>query len=251
MKGFLKVIVYTVLIILGSGLLLIIGLIIFLEGNSNEKSSNETKDFVSQSYDMILTDHYDSALVFALKADSVNLNDEYQIPNVLVKEIPKLTSKDYQDSILNYLSDLDLENLKARGKDNTFSVDDTINTKIINILDARKDERGAIVKAFELKRKEEMIIRRAEAEKITERSKEMRVAKQIDIRNNFLDAGLDIKVTVKGKDKDHLYLEFALFNDVWFRRFETEGIFQQYHSMGFNKVTLTDGYDYNKYTYWE
>lgn len=65
------------------------------------------------------------------------------------------------------------------------------------------------------------------------------------LRDNFLDGGLDINVAVSGKNATYLKLQYALFGAVWGRKFETEGLFNKFREMGFSKVELTDGYDYD------
>ena len=71
---------------------------------------------------------------------------------------------------------------------------------------------------------------------------------QENLRNLFLDKGFDIKVTVSGDKYDEMVLEFVLFNDVWFRKFETNGDFDNWHKLGFKKITLSDnnGYQMSK-----
>ena len=64
------------------------------------------------------------------------------------------------------------------------------------------------------------------------------------IRNMFLDTGIDVKVSVYGKNNETLELEYALFNDVWLRKFETSGMFENFHKLGFKKIILNDNYDY-------
>lgn len=64
------------------------------------------------------------------------------------------------------------------------------------------------------------------------------------LRNVFLDSGLDIKVNIHGEKNEQLTLTYVLFSDVWYRKFETEGLFTTWRSMGFRKITLRDGYDY-------
>ncbi|PZX91832.1 hypothetical protein DOS84_18795 [Flavobacterium aquariorum] len=64
------------------------------------------------------------------------------------------------------------------------------------------------------------------------------------IRNMFLDTGIDVKVSVYGKNNETLELEYALFNDVWLRKFETSGMFDNFHKLGFKKIILNDNYDY-------
>lgn len=74
-----------------------------------------------------------------------------------------------------------------------------------------------------------------------------RKAYQENLRNLFLDQGLDIKVTVSGDKYDEMVLEFVLFNDVWFRKFETNGNFDNWYKLGFKKITLSDNNSYQMY----
>ena len=67
------------------------------------------------------------------------------------------------------------------------------------------------------------------------------------LTNMFLDTGMDVKVSVHGKNNEILELENALFNDVWFRKFETTGMFDNFHNLGFEKIILNDNYDYKKW----
>lgn len=68
---------------------------------------------------------------------------------------------------------------------------------------------------------------------------------QEKLRNLFLDKGLDIKVTITGENYDEMVLEYVLFNDVWFRKFETGGNFKEWFRIGFTKVTLYDNNGYS------
>ncbi|WP_213280026.1 hypothetical protein [Chryseobacterium indologenes] len=67
-----------------------------------------------------------------------------------------------------------------------------------------------------------------------------------DFRNLLLDRSLDIKVKVFGKDNKKIKLTYVLFNDVWFRKFETLGYFDMIHEKGFTHIELSDGYGYGK-----
>lgn len=66
------------------------------------------------------------------------------------------------------------------------------------------------------------------------------------LRNMFLDTGIDVKVSVYGKNNEILELEYILFDDVWFRKFETTGIFDNLNNSGYKKIILTNNYDYKK-----
>ena len=72
-----------------------------------------------------------------------------------------------------------------------------------------------------------------------------------ELRTIFLDQERDIKVTVKGSFNEILHLQYVLFNDVWFHKFETGGLFDVWRELGFRKVILTDGYNYTKEIAWK
>lgn len=68
-----------------------------------------------------------------------------------------------------------------------------------------------------------------------------------DLRNLLLDKNLDIKVKVFGKDNKKIKLTYILFNDVWFRKFETLDYFDMIHEKGFTYIELSDGFGYGKW----
>jgi hypothetical protein len=67
------------------------------------------------------------------------------------------------------------------------------------------------------------------------------------LNNFFLDRGWDIKVKVSGKNNTDLNLNYPLFSDLWFRKFETNGYFTEWSKIGFKKITMSNGNDFNKY----
>ncbi len=118
------------------------------------------------------------------------------------------------------------------------------------IADKLEREKKAQIEAA--KKRAEVLIKEKEEEKAKEDArKEVRKLYEKILRNNFLDAGLDIKVAVRGKYSERLELTFVLFNDVWLRKLETEGLLRTWHEMGFNRIDLMDGYDYHKYYHWD
>ena len=67
------------------------------------------------------------------------------------------------------------------------------------------------------------------------------------MRTSFLDSGFDIKVRTSGRYAERVTFEFVLFNDVWSHRFQKEGIVAQLRDAGFERIDLTDGYDWHIY----
>lgn len=124
---------------------------------------------------------------------------------------------------------------------------DSIIKKYPNTVEAKKaaylkSKKDSLYNLIDLAKKDKQ-------EKLTKLYLPERKGYQESLRNYFLDQGFDIKVTVSGKNYDELMLEFPLFNDVWFRKFETNGNFEEWFKIGFTKITLSNNYDYCKYKY--
>ena len=67
------------------------------------------------------------------------------------------------------------------------------------------------------------------------------------IREQFLDKGLDIKATTKGRDNTTLVLSYVLFNDVWSHQFQKGGSLDACLKLGFTRVEMNDGFDWGVY----
>jgi hypothetical protein len=67
------------------------------------------------------------------------------------------------------------------------------------------------------------------------------------LREKFLDDGLDIKVAVKGKNAEVLYLTYPLFNDVWTHKFSKGSLIDEIQGLGFTRVDFDDNYEFHKY----
>jgi hypothetical protein len=68
-----------------------------------------------------------------------------------------------------------------------------------------------------------------------------------NLREHFLDKGMDIKVSVTGRNADRLYLRFVLFNDVWTHNFGKGDLINEIQAAGFKRVDLDSGFDYHSY----
>jgi hypothetical protein len=66
------------------------------------------------------------------------------------------------------------------------------------------------------------------------------------LRNSFLDNNLNIRVKVSGKNNTKITLTYPLFNEIWFRKFETEGHFDKLAKKGFKIIEMKDGYNYGQ-----
>ena len=75
----------------------------------------------------------------------------------------------------------------------------------------------------------------------------VRAALAKQLRQQYLDNNLDIKVSVSGKQNERITLRFALFNDVWANKFRKGDLLAQLQKAGFTRLDMTDGYDYHVY----
>jgi pyruvate/2-oxoglutarate dehydrogenase complex dihydrolipoamide acyltransferase (E2) component len=67
------------------------------------------------------------------------------------------------------------------------------------------------------------------------------------LRERYLDAGLDIKVKVSGKNAERIKLTYALFSDVWSHRMSKDGSVIELCNLGFKRIEMSDGYDWGIY----
>lgn len=66
------------------------------------------------------------------------------------------------------------------------------------------------------------------------------------MREIYLDSDQDVKVSVTGKNKDVITLSYVLIGDVWSHHMLREGTLDGLFDLGFKKIVLTDGHDYEK-----
>lgn len=112
------------------------------------------------------------------------------------------------------------------------------------------DYPGLEKKLAEAERGEQKALQKQqEQQAATEREikKVQRLAAESLLRDRYLDAGMDIKVDVSGKNADRITLTYVLFNDVWTHRFQKDGGLDTLRDMGFKRVDLKSGYDYHIY----
>ncbi len=64
-----------------------------------------------------------------------------------------------------------------------------------------------------------------------------------DLRNAFLDDGMDVKVKISGEMNDTIELDFILFSDVYVRKYTIGSLFKSMKTMGF-KTAIISGHRY-------
>lgn len=210
------------------GVLLGIFLLFWFFGKSKEETNSDEYNI----NDSLSTNNYYDNMIEAQKKDSIA---------VLNQRI--ISVKNADDEVKNaYLIlksgkyFIDTEILRFKGLSEKFK-----NTKYKSKLEKTRDS---------LIKNEEKIAAQSLIEAENEAAKERKKYGE-DFRNQLLDSGRDIKVKVYGKNNTTIELTYVLFNDVYFRQFETNGYFEKLHDKGFNKIILTDGFDYNKYAEYE
>lgn len=78
-----------------------------------------------------------------------------------------------------------------------------------------------------------------------------RVAYGVLLRDRFLDKGMDVKVSVTGRQKDRITLTWVLMSDVWTHQMKKPtGVVAEMKQLGFRRVDAMDGYDYHVYWDW-
>jgi hypothetical protein len=78
---------------------------------------------------------------------------------------------------------------------------------------------------------------------VTQREK---MAKALE--TNYLDNGMDVRVSLRGTYKDHIVLSWALMSRVTVHQITKDGEFSRnFEKVGFKKITFTDGYDESWY----
>jgi hypothetical protein len=78
----------------------------------------------------------------------------------------------------------------------------------------------------------------------------LRRSQESVLRDHFLDQGMDIKVKVSGENATVVTLTYILFSDVWAHKLKKSGgLADQLFDMGFKRIYLKDGNDYNTYIY--
>jgi hypothetical protein len=62
------------------------------------------------------------------------------------------------------------------------------------------------------------------------------------LRTHYLEEGLNIKVKVYGPKSENIKLTYVLFNEVWVYNFRKGELITEMRELGFERVTLSDGY---------
>lgn len=157
----------------------------------------------------------------------------------------------YKDVLIN-ISESDYDELLNNNFYKSYIFHPYLDSLFIQTLYENRKERSYLLRHHEAEKK---ATRKVKWEKVWQEKlkaeADVRKVYGEKLRNSFLDEGLDIKVKVTGVNNTRLILTYVLFDDVWMRKMQTSGNFNEWHKIGFNRIDLKNGYDYNSYYYWD
>lgn len=178
----------------------------------------------------------------------------------ILSDLNQLAGKDKLNTAIGKLTNVEYTKLKRDKtplvKTNFKIVGEAITDYAVNIKhQLRKKLRNEHLKAVRIAKQKKAAAERERKRKAAKAKKEKiqaerdaRVLYGALLRNNYLDQGMDIKVYIRGTNKDRLVLSYILINDVWFHQFGKGTLINEIRDMGFNKITMTDGSSYRRYS---
>jgi len=129
--------------------------------------------------------------------------------------------------------------------DNTF--DSLISICNRDSLKVKKSIDAAVAKIKKVKRITQ-VRQKADDEKkaaaIVKLAETMRIKFATDLREQYLDNNMDIKVVTSGPGNKIITLKYVLFNDVWAHKIQKGDLISKIQGIGFKKLTMTNGYDW-------
>jgi hypothetical protein len=208
----------------------------------------KAEKLIEQARGLINNNQIDSAIVLTRKASGLYpVMSETNGAKELLKEYSFSKSIDYVNNTLLGMKDKDYELLLRKQLTKKYFSVDKFNEIFLSNLYENRLNRPQLIKKQEQLVKEQKVRARKLAADAMQLSANMRKEYEETLHNAFLDAGLNIKVSVYGTSNTKMKLTYSLFNDVWGRKFQTEGYFNKWKALGFNRVYLTDGYEYSVY----
>lgn len=187
------------------------------------------------------------------------LDDNDQVKdsfNQMAKELEQVRSEAFITETLGKLSPEGIKSLKA-GDKMVYFLDKSINSYFLKQLKTHAGDWTKLHKdhlQLQAQEKQARIAVEDQEEKDDQAKAQSLAIERRSyakvLRNNFLDNNLDVNVEVSGKNATHLTLKYVLFGAVWARKLQTGGTIagnslEDWHEMGFTKISLTDGYDYD------
>jgi hypothetical protein len=246
--------------------LLVIGIVAFVVIMAIVVTSNK----ISQSGSIAAQNYTaDSLLTIAIKYTREAQLDSAIVELVLIGEMSRNGSKprSYADAmrlsseIYRFREDQKEESFRAyiakmtddeyallmqNRLDQIYYTNPTLNKALIDTLYAHRTSRNRYILEEKIKEVAEKVKREREFDNAQSATRKAYAEK---LRERYLDEGMDIKVSVYGKNNANIKLTYVLFNDVWTHKMSKGTLIGEIQTLGFKKLSLSDGYAYN--VYWD
>lgn len=198
----------------------------------------------------------DSAIVRLVSVEELSRNDpkpeSYANAVTLLNEIYNFRRDQKEESFRAYIAKMtkdDYALLLENKLENVYYANPTLNKALIDTLYAHRINRNRYILEEKTKRamldKKEIAERAKQEREFDNTQAAIRKAYAEKLREKYLDDGMDIKVSVYGKNNTNIKLSFVLFNDVWTHKMQKGTLIGEIQRMGFKTLSLSDGYDYS------
>jgi hypothetical protein len=253
--------------ILALGIVIIIVIIAvrLISTNNNQSNSiasrNQTADnLLSLALKYTKESQLDSALAKLVLIGEMSQDGfkpaSYDNAMKLINEIYGFRADQKEESFRAYIAKMtedDYALLMQNKLENMYYTNPTLNKALIDTLYVHRSNRNRYILDEKIKQamldKKETVERAKKEHELNNAQSAIRKAYAEKLRDNYLDQGMDIKVSVYGKNNANIKLTFVLFNDVWTHKMQKGTLIKEIQDMGFKKLSLSDGYEYN--VYWD
>jgi hypothetical protein len=195
----------------------------------------------------------DSAIVRLFLISDMSQNNfspaAYDNAIKLIMEIDRFRRDQKEESFRAYISKMNEEeyaSLMQNQLKTVYYTNPTLNKALIDTLYVHRYDRNRYILEEKTKQATEKAKKGREFN-IYQAARRKAYAEKL--RDKFLDQGMDIKVSVYGKNNANIKLIYALFNDVWTHKMQKGTLIKEIQDLGFKKLSLSDGYDYD--VYWD
>jgi len=251
----------------------LIGIVIFIviiairliSININQSTSNSNRNQTADSLFNIALEctketHLDSAIVRLVLIGEMSQDGfkpaTYANAMKLLNEIYGFRRDQKEESFRAYIAKMTADHyslLMQNKLEKIYYTNPTLNKALIDTLYAHRNDRTRYILEENIKQaaldKKELADKVKKEREFENTQSAIRKAYAEKLRDNYLDQGMDIKVSVYGKNNANIKLTFVLFNDVWTHKMQKGTLIKEIQDMGFKKLSLSDGYDYN--VYWD
>ncbi len=231
------------------------------EHNKFITSQNNIADsLVKESLTLINNKQLDSATIKLVTVGEMVQNkfkpSVYDSAMKLLNDIDKFRSDEKGDNFKICLANMNDEDYSLLIKNQLYKqyyLNPALNKAFIEILYLNRFNRSIYI--IEEQKRQAIIFKKQQDEK-AKQELEVAIANSLlreryseKLRENYLDHDLDVKVSAYGKNNVYIKLTFVLFDDVWAHKIQKGALINEIRDLGFKRLTLSNGYDYN--VYWD